>query len=155
MVEEQLLHRNVQRFRGGPVFKAPSLLNHSTLGLRVRGVGIRPRYPGRGYRCGGSRARSATLRPSASATHQQVLRTGIHTHIYICIHIYLSIYLSIYLYIYKYIYIYMNKRTYLCIYMCLGRGYRCGGSRARSARSQPSASATHQPRLQRRLCVCL
>ena len=32
---EQLLHRNVQRFRGGLVFKAHRLLYHSILGLRV------------------------------------------------------------------------------------------------------------------------
>ena len=32
---EQLLHRKVQRFRGGLVFKAHTLLYHSTLGLRV------------------------------------------------------------------------------------------------------------------------
>jgi len=32
---EQLLHRNVQRFRGGLVFKAHRLLCHSALGLRV------------------------------------------------------------------------------------------------------------------------
>jgi len=32
---EQLLHRNVQRFRGGLVCKAHRLLYHSTLGLRV------------------------------------------------------------------------------------------------------------------------
>jgi len=32
---EQLLHRNVQRFRGGLVVKAHRLLYHSTLGLRV------------------------------------------------------------------------------------------------------------------------
>jgi len=32
---EQLLGRNVQRFRGGLVFKAHRLLYHSTLGLRV------------------------------------------------------------------------------------------------------------------------
>jgi len=31
----QQLHRNVQRFRGGLVFKAHRLLYHSTLGLRV------------------------------------------------------------------------------------------------------------------------
>ena len=31
----QLLHRNVQRFRGGLVFKAHRHLYHSTLGLRV------------------------------------------------------------------------------------------------------------------------
>ena len=31
----QLLHRNVQRFRGGLVFKAHRLLHHSALGLRV------------------------------------------------------------------------------------------------------------------------
>ena len=31
----QLLHSNVQRFRGGLVFKAHRLLYHSTLGLRV------------------------------------------------------------------------------------------------------------------------
>jgi len=29
-------HRNVQRFRGGLVFKAHILLYHSTLGLRVK-----------------------------------------------------------------------------------------------------------------------
>jgi len=33
--KEQLLHINVQRFRGGLVFKAHRLLCHSTLGLRV------------------------------------------------------------------------------------------------------------------------
>ena len=32
---EQLLHKNVQRFRGGLVFKAHRLLYHTTLGLRV------------------------------------------------------------------------------------------------------------------------
>ena len=32
---EQLLDINVQRFRGGLVFKAHRLLHHSTLGLRV------------------------------------------------------------------------------------------------------------------------
>jgi hypothetical protein len=31
----QLMHINVQRFRGGLVFKAHRLLYHSTLGLRV------------------------------------------------------------------------------------------------------------------------
>ena len=31
----RLIHRNVQRFRGGLVFKAHRLLHHSTLGLRV------------------------------------------------------------------------------------------------------------------------
>ena len=30
-----LLHRNVQRFRGGLVFQAHRLVYHSTLGLRV------------------------------------------------------------------------------------------------------------------------
>jgi len=34
-IGEQLLYRNVQRFRGGLVFKAHRLLYHSTLGLRV------------------------------------------------------------------------------------------------------------------------
>ena len=34
-LEEQLLRRNVKRFRGGLVFKAHRLLYHSTLGLRV------------------------------------------------------------------------------------------------------------------------
>ena len=34
-IEEQLLRRNVKRFRGGLVFKAHRLLYHSTLGLRV------------------------------------------------------------------------------------------------------------------------
>jgi len=34
-VPEQLLHRNVQRFRGGLVFEAHRLWYHSTLGLRV------------------------------------------------------------------------------------------------------------------------
>ena len=33
--KEQLLYRNVQRFRGGLVFKAHRLLYQSTLGLRV------------------------------------------------------------------------------------------------------------------------
>ena len=33
--DELLLHRNVQRFRSGLVFKAYRLLYHSTLGLRV------------------------------------------------------------------------------------------------------------------------
>ena len=34
-VQEQLLRRNVKRFRGGLVFQGHSLLYHSTLGLRV------------------------------------------------------------------------------------------------------------------------
>jgi len=34
-IYEQLLDINVQWFRGGLVFKAPRLLYHSTLGLRV------------------------------------------------------------------------------------------------------------------------
>ena len=34
-IEEQLLRRNVKRFRGGLVFKADRLLHHSTLGLGV------------------------------------------------------------------------------------------------------------------------
>jgi len=32
---EKLLHRSMQRFRGGLVFKAHRLLYHSTLGLRI------------------------------------------------------------------------------------------------------------------------
>ena len=35
-VEEQLLYRNVQRFRGGLTFKAHRLLYCSTVGLRVK-----------------------------------------------------------------------------------------------------------------------
>ena len=34
-IEVQLLYRNVQRFRGGLVFKAHRLLYHSILGLGV------------------------------------------------------------------------------------------------------------------------
>jgi len=34
-IQEQLLHRNVQRIRGGLVSKAHRLLYYSTLGLRV------------------------------------------------------------------------------------------------------------------------
>jgi len=34
-IQEQLLRRNVKRFRGGLVFKAHRLLYLSTLGLRV------------------------------------------------------------------------------------------------------------------------
>ena len=34
-IQEQLLDRNVQRFRGGLLFKAHRLLYHSTLGIRV------------------------------------------------------------------------------------------------------------------------
>ena len=34
-ISEQLLHKNVQRFLGGLVFKAHRLLHHLTLGLRV------------------------------------------------------------------------------------------------------------------------
>jgi len=34
-IQEQILLRNVQRFRGGLVFKAHRLLYHSTLDLRV------------------------------------------------------------------------------------------------------------------------
>ena len=34
-IKKVLLHRNVQRFRGGLVFKAHRLVYHSTLGLRV------------------------------------------------------------------------------------------------------------------------
>ena len=35
VVQEGLLRRNIQRFRGGLVFKAHSLVHHSTLGLSV------------------------------------------------------------------------------------------------------------------------
>jgi hypothetical protein len=35
LAEEQLLHRNLQRFRGGLAFKAHRLSYYSTLGLRV------------------------------------------------------------------------------------------------------------------------
>ena len=35
LFQEQLLYRNVKRFRGRHVFKAQRLLYHSTLGLRV------------------------------------------------------------------------------------------------------------------------
>jgi len=35
-IKEQLLYRNVQRFRGGLVIKAHRRLYHSTLGLRVK-----------------------------------------------------------------------------------------------------------------------
>ena len=34
-IQEQLLYRNVQRFRGGLVLKAHRLVYHATLGLRV------------------------------------------------------------------------------------------------------------------------
>jgi len=34
-IKEQLLRRNMYRFRGGLVFKAHRLVYHSTLGLRV------------------------------------------------------------------------------------------------------------------------
>jgi len=34
-IQEQLLYRDVQQFRGGLVLKAHRLLYHSTLGLRV------------------------------------------------------------------------------------------------------------------------
>jgi len=34
-MQEQLLRRNVKRFRGGLVFKAHRLLHHSSLGFRV------------------------------------------------------------------------------------------------------------------------
>jgi hypothetical protein len=34
-IQEQILSRNVERFRGGLVFKAHTLLNHSILGSRV------------------------------------------------------------------------------------------------------------------------
>ena len=43
--QEQLLHINVQRFRGGLVFKAHGRLYHSTLGLGV----IKKKIPGRDY----------------------------------------------------------------------------------------------------------
>ena len=48
-IQEQLLHRNVQQFRGGLVFKAHRLVYHSTLGLRV----IKKkkfRVPGEGFK---------------------------------------------------------------------------------------------------------
>ena len=35
LIQEQLLYRNVQRFRGGLVFKAHRRLYYSTLGFRV------------------------------------------------------------------------------------------------------------------------
>jgi len=42
----QLFYRNMQRFRGGPVFKAHRLLYHSTLGFRV----IKKKVSGFGFR---------------------------------------------------------------------------------------------------------
>ena len=42
-IKEQLIHRNVQRFRSGLVCKDHRLLYHSTLGLRV----MRGRWPTR------------------------------------------------------------------------------------------------------------
>ena len=36
-IQEQLLYRNVQRFRGGLVFKAHRLVYHSTVGLAGHG----------------------------------------------------------------------------------------------------------------------
>jgi len=41
-IQEQPLHRNVQRFRVGHVFKAHGLLYHSTLGLRIIKKGVTP-----------------------------------------------------------------------------------------------------------------
>ena len=44
---EQLLSRNVKRFRGGLVFKAHRLLYHSSLGLRVikkKKIDLRDQY---------------------------------------------------------------------------------------------------------------
>ena len=52
---EQLLHRNVQRFRGGLVFKAHRLLYLSTLCLRV--IKKKKKTPG----CQGFTLPSATL----------------------------------------------------------------------------------------------
>ena len=64
LIQEQLLYRNVQRFRGWLVFEAHRLLYHSTLGLRVikkrrrrmmtrsAHLSTSPRIPRvRGYRC--------------------------------------------------------------------------------------------------------
>ena len=41
------LHRNVQRFRGGLVFKAHGLLRHTTLGLRVIQKKVSAQHPSR------------------------------------------------------------------------------------------------------------
>ena len=45
MIEEQLLRRDVKRFRGGLVFKAHRLVYHSTLAWRV----IKKKKKGEGF----------------------------------------------------------------------------------------------------------
>jgi len=49
-IQEEVLSRNVERFRGGFVFKAHRLLYHSTLGLMVKKKKKKKKVP-RG-RCG-------------------------------------------------------------------------------------------------------
>ena len=66
LLQQQLLRRNVKRFRGGLVFKAHRLLYHSTLGSRVlnkkkevEGSGFRG--SGFGFRVSGSGIRVPCL----------------------------------------------------------------------------------------------
>ena len=53
-IQEQLLSRNVKRFRGGLVFKAHIRLHHSTLGLRVIKKKKKSARPPRTKACGGA-----------------------------------------------------------------------------------------------------
>ena len=66
---EQLLHTNVQPFRGGLVYKAHRLVNHSTLGLRVMKNKIRWRKAKGGCVASAPAQADATLsfKPTASA----------------------------------------------------------------------------------------
>jgi len=90
---EQLLHRNVQRFRGGLVFKAHRLLYDSTLSL---GVIKKTRW------------RSSAL--SIDSCWWSSAGSGGDLYTYIYIYIYIHTYYIYIIYIYTYI-------LYICIYI--------------------------------------
>jgi len=56
IIQEQLLHINKQRFRGGLVFKADRLLYYSTLGWRV--IKKKKKKKDTGASCGSELSRS-------------------------------------------------------------------------------------------------
>ena len=96
-IEEQLLRRNVKRFRGGLVFKAHRLLYHSSLGLSV--IHKKNNIPQEGLEVAGADPKG---RAPVSERNEPV-------HVYIFMHSYIHTYIYIYIYIYIHIYIYIYE----------------------------------------------
>jgi len=72
---QALLHRNVQRFRGGLVFKAHRFLYHSTLGLRVMKKKIKRVAPADSPNLANARRRAATCHSTAGTPYSRAPAT--------------------------------------------------------------------------------